>query len=194
MTHGRSESTVEGEIASFVLDTPRGTIRSLGGLDAATLRAILDLIEPEPLGRRALALDLRCGPSAEALIDGVLEAFAAVALSLWPAGWGNASPWADAAARLARQGRPPRVKGAHRAIEIAELARIISPNGLVLIVDGDAAARGPHGDAWVRGLEWVAEHGGGAVVALFSELPPNAPPFDRILYDAMVFSRPPTHF
>jgi very-short-patch-repair endonuclease len=35
----------------------------------------------------------------------------------------------------------------------------------------------------VHALEWIARHGG-AVVALFPDLPPNEPPFDRILYGA----------
>jgi very-short-patch-repair endonuclease len=36
----------------------------------------------------------------------------------------------------------------------------------------------------VHALEWVAQHSRIAVVAIFSELPPNEPPFDRILYGA----------
>ena len=205
----------EAEIAAFVLDAPRGSIRALGGFDTAALRAALDRIEPAPAGRRALSLVLRPCPSAEALVESVLAALASVAQSLWPLWWGASmpdrddalgraaarlaaraapgvsAPWAEAAARLALKGRPPRVKGTHPAIEIAELARIISPSGLVLIVHGDEASRGPHGAAWVRAMEWVAEHIDGAVVAMFAQLPPTAPPFDRILYDALAATRAP---
>jgi very-short-patch-repair endonuclease len=215
MTNGHHGAACAAEIARFVLEAPRGSLRALAGIDAESLRAALDSFEPDP--SRALALSLAPGPSAsaEALIENVLAALAAVAQGLWPLWWGVAlpdrddplgrgaaviaaraapdvaAPWAEAAATLALKGRRPRVKGTHPAIEIAELARIVSPSGLVLVVDGDEAARSPFAAAWVRGLEWVAEHVDGAVVALFSELPPNAPPFDRILYDALSFSRPP---
>ena len=83
------------------------------------------------------------------------------------------------------------MRGAHPAIEIAELARLICPAGLVLIVSAGDVVNSRYAAAWVRGLEWVAEHIGGAVVAQFSELPTNAPPFDRILYDAVRVSLPP---
>jgi very-short-patch-repair endonuclease len=36
----------------------------------------------------------------------------------------------------------------------------------------------------VHALEWIANHSDGAVFALFPELPPNEPPFDRMLYGA----------
>jgi len=203
----------DAEIAAFVLGAPNGSLRALGGVDTESLRAALESIEPEPSNRRALSLALRPSPAADALVESVLEALAVAARSLWPSWWGvrlperddalgraaavvaaraapdAAAPWAEAAAKHALGGRLPRVKGTHPSIEIAELARIVSPNGLVLIVDADDAARGPHGAAWVRGMEWIAEHIDGAVVAVFSELPPNAPPFDRILYDALSAKR-----
>ena len=218
MGNAQPKAAGEAEIAAFVLDAPRGVIRALGGIDAASLHAALDAIEPEPCGLRALSLALPVGLSAEALVEGVLAKLAAAAQSLWPIWWGvrmperddslgraaarlaaqgaseASAPWAQAAAELALKGRAPRVKGTHPSIELAELARLISPTGLVLIVDGDEAARAPFGAAWVRGLEWVAEHIDGAVVALFSELPPNAPPFDRILYDAIAATPLPTPF
>jgi very-short-patch-repair endonuclease len=209
MSHALSPIAGDAEITAFVLGAPKGSLRALAGLDAAALRARLEAGQAEPSGPRALFLSLACPPSSEALVESVLAELATVALQLWPHWWGVdmpdrddglgraaaviaartapgvSAPWAEAAARRALSGRPPRVKGTHPAVEIAELARIVSPGGLALVVDAEAA-RGPYGAAWVRGLEWVAEHIEGAVVALFAELPPNTPPFDRILYDARV--------
>jgi very-short-patch-repair endonuclease len=99
---------------------------------------------------------------------------------------GLSSSWAEAAARLALVSRTPRVKGTLATIELGQLARAISRSGLILIWDVDEAVRlGPNPAALVHALEWIAQHSPhGTVVALFTELPPNVPPFDRILYGA----------
>jgi very-short-patch-repair endonuclease len=70
------------------------------------------------------------------------------------------------------------------ATELAQLALAVSRSGLVIVADVDAACAGLAPAAVVHALEWIAQHSHGAVVALFSKLPPNVPPFDRILYGA----------
>ncbi len=49
---------------------------------------------------------------------------------------------------------------------------------------GSLAAWKGDQSALVHALEWAAKHCGGAVVALVTEMPTFAPPFDRILYNA----------
>ena len=95
-----------------------------------------------------------------------------------------------AAARRALAGRPPRVRGVLAAIEIAQLSLAISRFGLVFVADVETMWRSPNPAATVHALEWIARHLNGAVVALFHDLPPVAPPFDRILYGARSFSAP----
>ncbi len=96
----------------------------------------------------------------------------------------NLSPsWTEEAARLVLDNCPPRVSGTPAVIELGQLALAISRTGLVLVADMNAAvqtARNPA--AVVRALEWVAQVSHGSVVALFPDLPPSEPPFDRILY------------
>jgi very-short-patch-repair endonuclease len=97
---------------------------------------------------------------------------------------GLSANWVEAAARVALAGRSPRVGGMLPAVEIAQLALAVSRFGLVLVADVEAACKDGNPGATVHALEWIAQHMNGAVVALFPELPPNAPPFDRILYGA----------
>ena len=81
---------------------------------------------------------------------------------------------------------------AEPAYEIAQLQRVIGRDGLTLIADAGVSGLWPHGQALVRALEWTAERIDGAVVALFAELPANAAPFDRILFDARAVRAPRT--
>jgi very-short-patch-repair endonuclease len=98
---------------------------------------------------------------------------------------GLSPSWADAAVRLMLAHRLPRVKGAQPATELTQLTLAINRSGLVLLVDIDAAVQADANAAIVvHALEWVAQHSRAAVVGLFSKLPPNEPPFDRILYGA----------
>jgi very-short-patch-repair endonuclease len=93
--------------------------------------------------------------------------------------------WTDAAARLVLENRLPRVSGALPATELTQLALAISGSGLILLADADAAVRAASNSAAiVHALEWIAQHSHAAVVTLFAELPPNEPPFDRILFGA----------
>jgi Protein of unknown function (DUF559) len=96
----------------------------------------------------------------------------------------QASVRAEAAARLALAGRPPRVAGVLPAIELAQLSLTVSRVGLVFVADVSAAADEPSASALAHALEWIARHSLAAVVALFARVPPLDSPFDRILYGA----------
>ena len=200
-------------VAGFVLGASQGAVTALGGIDGTSLRAALDAVEPEPSGRRALLARIAPAPVAEAIVEQVIDALAQTARLIWPVWFNNVSfqdrddplgrlaavvtargaareivgvspSWAEAAARLALADRPPRVGGMLPAVEIAQLALAIGCFGLVFVADVEAARRFGNPSATVHALEWTAQHINGAVVALFHELPPNEPPFDRILYGA----------
>ena len=208
---GATQSLVEA--VSFALAAPRGAVWTIGGVDAAAMADALDALEPQNFARRAVIVNLQPVASVSGVIEQVLAALAEVARKLWPLWWGAvrfpqgrdsltraaagvlarqaareifgvSAAWAEAAARRAADGRPPREDGGEPAYEIAQLQRVIGRDGLTLIADAGDSRRWPHGQALVRALEWTAERIDGAVVALFPELPANAAPFDRILFDA----------
>jgi len=201
-------------VAGFVLGALQGSVLALGGIDSESLRVVLDAVEPDLCDRRALFARIAPGPTTVAIVEQVINLLAETARRLWPIWFTDVSfggcrndtlgrlaagviarstaeeiaglspSWAAAAARLALDNCPPRVSGTLPAIELAQLAMAISRYGLVLVGDVSAARTGPNPTAVVHALEWIAQHLHGAVVALFPELPPNEPPFDRILYDA----------
>jgi hypothetical protein len=200
--------------AEFVLNAPEGSVLALGGMDSESLRVLLDQAEPVPNRRRVLFTRLEPGPTAESIVEQFLDVLAETARRLWPLWFtdlsfaecrsdtlgrlaagviargaaeditGVSSSWAEKAVRLALDNRPPRVSGTPPAIELVQLAIAISRSGLVLVTDVSAARKEANPAAVVRALEWIAQHSQGAVVALFPKLPPNEPPFDRILYGA----------
>jgi very-short-patch-repair endonuclease len=200
-------------VAGFVFSAPKHAVIALGGIDGMGLRAALDAVEPGPSGRRALLARIAAAPTTEAIIEQVIGVLAETARLLWPIWFTNVSfsgrddahgrlavamaardaareitglspNWVEAAARVALAGRSPRVGGMLPAVEIAQLALAVSRFGLVLVADVELACKDGNPGATVHALEWIAQHMNGAVVALFPELPPNAPPFDRILYGA----------
>jgi very-short-patch-repair endonuclease len=206
-------------VSEFVLGAPRHTVTALGGVDAMGLRAALDAVEPEPSGRRALLARIAAAPTTEAIVEQAIVVLAETARLIWPIWFANVrfpcrddalgrraaaltargaareiagvSPsWIELAVRLALADRPPRVGGALPAVEIAQLALAINRFGLVFAADIEAGGRDGNPAAMVRALEWIAQHMNGAVVALFPELPPNEPPFDRILYGARTVAAP----
>jgi very-short-patch-repair endonuclease len=200
--------------AEFVFGAPEGSVRVLAGIDSESLRIVLDAGEPGPHGRRALLARISPAATTEAIVEQVIELFAATARRLWPIWFTNVSfgqcrndtlgrlaanviargaaeqirglslPWVEEAARLVLGSRVPRVCAAVPAVELAQLALAVSRSGTVLVADVSGACMGPNPAAMVHALEWIAQHIRGAAVALFHELPPNEPPFDRILYDA----------
>jgi len=202
------------EAAEFVLGAPAGLVLALGGIDGECLRVLLDEVEPKRCDRRALFARIAPAPTTEMIVEQIIDLLAETARRLWPIWFTDVSfggcrndmlgrlaagviartaakeiaglspLWAEAAARLALDNCPPRVTGTLPAIELAQLALAISRSGLVLVADVNAVRTGPNPTAAVHALEWIAQHSQGAVVALFHELPPNEPPFDRILYGA----------
>lgn len=98
--------------------------------------------------------------------------------------------WAEQATVLALSGHVPRVSGLQAATEFEQLAKVISPNGLILVVSLPSAYLATEAEALVRALEWLSKTC--AVVALFDKLPVNKPPFDRISYGAYVVSSEPS--
>jgi very-short-patch-repair endonuclease len=205
-------------LPSFVLAAKEGAVCALAGIDGNSLRILLDQVEPTQDGRRAIFLHLAPRPTAELIVSQATDLLAETALQLWPnwftdANFGSCrndnlgqvaagliaceaakripglSPaWAEAAAQLALDSRPPRVSGTSVSVEIAQLGLAINRGGLVLVAEIDSAYATRNADALVHALEWIARHSKSAVVALFSELPPNEPPFDRILYGAQVIT------
>jgi len=90
--------------------------------------------------------------------------------------------WAETAARLVLAGRKPRVAGIQAAIELAQLSLAISPLGVVLVIDVNAAADTVSGATLTHALEWIAWQSRAAVVVLFAVPPPLDSPFERLLY------------
>jgi very-short-patch-repair endonuclease len=208
------QTLLSGEAAQFVFRAPGGSVVTLGGIGGAALRELIDQAEHIPRDRRALFVRLRSAGSVEAYVEQVIGVLAETAMRLWPVWFTDvsfamccddalgrqaagviareaavrapsaSSTWAEAAARLALAGRPPRVAGVLPAIELAQLSLAISRVGLVFVVDMSAAADTQSAAALAHALEWVARHSCAAVVALFAGLPPLDSPFDRILYGA----------
>jgi hypothetical protein len=210
-----SEQTLlSGQAAQFVFCAPGGTVVTLGGIDGAALRELVDQAEHVPDDRRVLFVRLRPAASVEAYVEQVIAVLAETTMRLWPVWFtdvsfamccddalgrqaagviaretaarapGVSSTWAEAAARLALAGGPPRVAGVLPAIELAQLSLAVSRVGLVLVADVSVAADAPSAAVLPHALEWIARHSRAAVVALFAALPPLDSPFDRILYGA----------
>ncbi|MGQ0446127.1 MAG: endonuclease domain-containing protein [Beijerinckiaceae bacterium] len=178
------------------------------------MRELVDQAEHIPDDRRALFVRLWPAGNIETYVEQVIAVLAETAMRLWPVWFtdvsfamccddalgrqaagviardaaarasGASSTWAEAAARLALAGRPPRVAGVLPAIELAQLSLAVSRVGLVLVADVRAAADAPSAAALAHALEWIAQHSRAAVVALFAKVPPLDSPFDRILYGA----------
>lgn len=209
------QTLLPDEAPQFVCRAPAGSVVALGRLDGAALRDLMDRAEQGLYERRALFMPLRPAPSVEAYVEQAVTLLAETALRLWPVwftdvsfamcGGGalgrsaadviareaaNRAPgvraaWAGRAARLALDGRAPRVEGVLPGVELGQLSLAIGNAGLILVVDaGIAAAGASNAAALVHALEWIAQHSHATVVALFPELPPLDPPFDRILFGA----------
>ncbi len=211
---GPSSTLSPSATAAFALAAPRGSVLALGGIDSEYLRRLLDQVEAGRASPRALFARIAPASTTEAIIEQVINLLSGTARRLWPIWFtdidfgecrndtlgrlaaaamvrraaakivGLSLPWAEAAVGLALDDRPPRVKATPPAVELAQLALTVSRCGLVLIADVEAACAKSNPATLVHALEWLAHHAHVAVVALFPELPPTEPPFDRILYGA----------
>jgi very-short-patch-repair endonuclease len=205
---------LSSEVAQFVLCAPGGSVVTLGGIDGAALRVLIDQAEHVPDDRRVLFVRLRLAKSVEAYVEQVIAVLGETAMRLWPVWFtdvsfsmcrddalgrqatgviareaadrapGVSSNWAEAAARLALAGSPPRVAGVLPAIELAQLSLAVSRVGLVFVAELSEAAGATSAVALPHALEWIAQHSRAAVLALFAALPPLDSTFDRILYGA----------
>jgi hypothetical protein len=199
----------------FVESVPGREIRLLAGLDADQLR---DRLAGGEIKRPVLYLDLTGGASVEALIERAIASLAHTVSQLWPFLWDGEdfselrtdvlgtlylpirlqalarktprlSPlWARAAVSELLEGRLPRAPNASREIEFSQLCGAISPAGMVLVTSLDLAASP---EAFVRAVEWMAATADVALIVLTRELPPTEPPYERILFGARAFGKPP---
>jgi hypothetical protein len=192
-----------------------GEIRLLAGLDADRLR---DRLAGGGIKRPMLYFDLAGGATVEALIERAIAGLAQTVSQLWPFLWDGEdfsearadalgalylpirlhalnrkvprlSPlWARAAVSKLLEGRLPRVRNASPDVEFAQLCAAISPAGLVLVTSLDVTASP---EAFIRAVEWMATTKEVALIVLTRELPPAAPPYERILFGARAFATPP---
>jgi len=211
-------SVFRTSLGEIVLGAAPTTVLALGGLDGSSLRRLLDEVEVSPESPRALFARIAPAPTTEAIVEQVIELFSNTVHRLWPIWFTDVSfaachndnlgqlaatliarraaekfsgfslAWTEAAIGLVLNHRPPRVRGALPAVELAQLALAIGGYGLVLVIDFEDACARSNPYAVVHALEWIAQHARCAVVALFPVLPPHEPPFDRILYGAYVVS------
>lgn len=215
----RGQTLLSGAVAEFVFGAPPGSVLALGGIDGDSLRALFDQVDQSPDDRHALFVRIESAPTAEAIVEHVIDLLADTACRLWPLWFTDTSfaecrsdklgraaarviarqaadnitgvlqPWAEAAVMLVLNGRKPRVQGIASAIELAQLSLALSRTGLILIIEPAEMDR--HPAALVDGLEWIARNAPVAVVALFPKLPANEPPLDRLLYSARLIAPEP---
>jgi very-short-patch-repair endonuclease len=201
------------ELANAVFSVLRGSVIALGGVTLEQVQLALENADPGQDSRLALFVPIEQATSAEQIVELIAEHLAKTAERLWPmwftdVNFGSCrndalgrqaarimarevarkSPtiflsWAEAAVTCALAGRKPRVDDLNVAVEIEQLCFAINLQGLILIIDAEAA-KAP-ADAFVHALEWIGQKAGAAVVVLFPELPDTAPPFDRILHGAV---------
>jgi very-short-patch-repair endonuclease len=156
------------DVATFVLRARAGAVATLAGIDGDALRLLVDQAEPD--GRRVLFVRLAAAPTAEAVVEQMIQVLAETTRGLWPIWFGDLdlsacrddtlgrlavaamardaagriaglSPaWLEPAAKLALSGRAPRVMRIGVAGELAQLALAIAPAGLVLVTDMEAAS------------------------------------------------------
>ncbi|MGB7044117.1 MAG: hypothetical protein WBD65_04150, partial [Methylocella sp.] len=80
-----SEQTLlSGQAAQFVFSAPGGSVVTLGGIDGAALRELVDQAEHITNDRRALFVRLRPAGSVEAYVEQVIAILAETAMRLWP--------------------------------------------------------------------------------------------------------------
>jgi hypothetical protein len=209
----RSSSGSINELADMVFSVLRGSIIALGGATLEQVQLALDNADPGQDSRLALLVPIEDATSAEQIVELIAEHLANTAERLWPMWFTDVNfgscrnnvlgrqaarimardvasksptiflPWVEAAVTCALAGHKPRVDGVNLAVEIEQLCFAINLQGLILIIDAQAA-QAP-ADAFVHALEWIGQKAGAAVVVLFPQLPDAAPPFDRILHGAV---------
>lgn len=180
-------------LAERVAGLGRGERLTVVGLTRDGVGAALAARE---IGRGVLLVAVEDLPTARAVIDRLLDDLADLALARWPDWPGRdgaapevSGPWLKAAATVAASGRPPRFRRAAPALEFGQLLQAVDPGSVILVAEVDPASPARAAPA-IEALEWCAGHGAACIFALPAE-PPDAPPYDRILYGACAIGRAP---
>ncbi|MFH6784460.1 MULTISPECIES: endonuclease domain-containing protein [Methylobacterium] len=195
------ESTATGRLRL----TPNAFAERVAGLGPGERLAVIGLTRDDvgavlaagEIGRGVLLVaagDLR---HARGVIDRLLDDLAELALARWP-DWpgrdgtapGTSGPWLKAAAAFAAAGQPPRFRRAAPALEFGQLLQAVDPGSVILVAEVDPAAPAQAAPV-IEALEWCAGHGAACILALPAP-PPDAPPYDRILYGACEIGRSPS--
>jgi Protein of unknown function (DUF559) len=167
---------------------PGGALTIIG-LGQFRLSEIMSLTPSAPC---MLRLDFADVVTTALAIDRILDDLADLATALWPNWNATDSPerlprplaaWRRAAMRSASGGRRPRFPWLARETEFAHLLSVLQ--GLVLLAEVDPL-RGERAAPIIAALEWCCRHGA-AVVVLLGEEPLPVAPWDRLLYEALMF-------
>ncbi|WP_246102190.1 endonuclease domain-containing protein [Methylobacterium terricola] len=169
---------------------PGGRIAVIG----LTRDGVGDALAAGEIGRGVLLVAAGEARHPRAVIDRLLDDLADVALARWP-DWperdGTAPdvshPWLKAAAKRAAAGLRPRFRRVAPALEFGQLLQAIEAASVILVAEVDPAAPARAAPV-IEALEWCAGHGAACVLAL-PAVPPDAPPYDRILYGACEIGR-----
>src|SRR5262245_23712348 len=79
VSNSAEQALPRGAAADFVLGAPVGSVRTLGGIDDKSLRVLLDNVEPEQCGRRALFARIAPAPTTEAIVEQIIDLLAETA-------------------------------------------------------------------------------------------------------------------
>lgn len=201
-------------LAAVLLGAPQGGIVCVDGVGLSQLCSLFNEMELPSGAPRLLFLPLAPADTPEAVAENLLTRLADIALRMWPVWYddvrfpaqgadtlarmavtaaarrtaaghpGVLSAWIEAGALLALESRPPKVRRTPAGTQLDQLSRVIGPDGLLLVVEVPQPLPAARAEAFVAGLEWIARHLQGAVVALFLQPPAELSPFDRIRHGA----------
>ncbi|AWN49918.1 hypothetical protein DK419_07320 [Methylobacterium terrae] len=184
--------------------TPDALAERVAGLGTGERLAVVGLtrdgvgevLAGREIGRGVLLVAAEELRTARAVIDRLLDDLADLALARWPDWPGRdgsapevSGPWLKAAATFAAAGRPPRFRRAAPALEFAQLLQALDAGSVILVAEVDPASPARAAPV-IEALEWCAGLGAACVAALPAQ-PPDAPPYDRILYGACAIDRVP---
>jgi very-short-patch-repair endonuclease len=187
------------DVASRVLNLACGERLTLVGIAAEEVRHLLRANRQDH--RSALLLEESGSRSVDAILDGVLDDLAAVALARFPHWYGHANatveklitfarsngrvsgPWIRAAAKRSAAGHSPRFRKAAKHFEFTQLMQAIDTCDPVLIAAIDPMLP-DRAAPTIAVVEWCARQGA-SVAAIFPVPPPLFAPYDRLLYGAL---------